>query len=69
VLCKAVERIGKGKKRLTEIINIIREERSTENLKFRPIGTTGTTPRTPSKEKDGRWSVVRPKRQKRNQDP
>jgi hypothetical protein len=54
---------------LKEIINIIQEERSTDNLEVRPIGTTGTTPRTPSKQEDGRWSVVRPKCQKRNQDP
>jgi hypothetical protein len=54
---------------LREIINIIEEERSTNNIEVRPTETRRTTPKTPSKIEDGRWSVVRPKHQKRIQDP
>jgi hypothetical protein len=54
---------------LKEIINIIEEERSTNNIEFSPTETRRIASKTPSKIEDGRWSVLRPKRQKRNQDP
>jgi hypothetical protein len=55
---------------LKQIINIIEEEeRSMNNIEFRPIETRHITPKTSSKIEDGRWYVVRPKCQKRNQDP
>jgi hypothetical protein len=68
-LLEELEKARSELKSLREIINIIEEERSTNNIEVRPTETRCTTPKTPSKIEDGRWSVVRPKHQKRNQDP
>jgi hypothetical protein len=68
-LLEELEKARSELQSLKEIINIIEEERSTNNIEVRPTETRRATPKTPSKIEDGRRSVVRPKHQKRNQDP